>query len=47
MAENNVVEEYVQSRGNIGFCWLVLLFYTGVYAALATITLEFIDKDKR
>ena len=47
MAENRFVEEYVKSRGNIAFCWLVLLFYTGVYAALATITLEFIDKDKR
>ena len=47
MGENSFVQEYVQSRTNIASCWVTLLFYTLIYAALTTITLEFIDKDKR
>ena len=47
MGEASLVPEYEHSRSNIASCWVILLFYTGVYAALATITLEFIDKDKR
>ena len=47
MGEASLVPEYERSRSNIASCWVILLFYTGVYAALATIALEFIDKDKR
>ena len=39
--------EYEYSRGNVSDCWLMLIGITLACAALATITLEFIDKDKR
>lgn len=39
--------EYEYSRANVASCWVVLLGITVACAALATITLEFIDKDKR
>ena len=38
---------YEHSQENITSCWLSLLLMTVVCALLATITLEFIDKDKR
>ena len=47
MGENQVKAEYMQSRSNIGFCWARIVLFTMAYAALTTITLEFIDKDKR
>ena len=47
MGENRFVQEYVQSRTNIASCWATLLLYTAIYAVLTTVTLEFIDKDKR
>ena len=39
--------EYEMSRSNIASCWVELFLQTMLYAALATVTLEFIDKDKR
>ena len=38
---------YEYSQQNVTSCWLSLLLMTVVCALLATITLEFIDKDKR
>ena len=40
-------EEYESSGINILYCWTALIFITLVFAALTTITLEFIDRDKR
>ena len=39
--------EYELSRRNVGGYWLRLMGFALVFAALATVTLEFIDKDKR
>ena len=41
------VAEYENSRENIQGYWMRLLMFVLVFAALAIITLEFIDKDKR
>ncbi len=38
---------YENTKENIGKCWGSLLLYILACAALATVTLEFIDKDKR
>ncbi len=43
----NYSPTYEHSQENVTSCWLSLLLMTLVCAALATITLEFIDKDKR
>jgi len=43
----NYNSDYENTRSNIGGCWGSLVLYILVCAALATITLEFIDKDKR
>ena len=43
----NYSPTYEHSQENVSSCWLSLLLMTLVCAALATITLEFIDKDKR
>ena len=40
-------DAYENSKENIGRCWSALLLYILACAALATVTLEFIDKDKR
>ena len=40
-------EKYVNSKDNIGSCWFYLVLITAVCAVLTTVTLEFIDKDKR
>lgn len=39
--------EYATTKENIMKNWLILLFFIGLFAVLSTITLEFIDKDKR
>ena len=39
--------DYEQSVGNIVINWFMLLVHTMVYAMIATLILEFIDKDKR
>ena len=43
----NYNPDYENSREHIAKCWGSLLLYILVCAALATVTLEFIDKDKR
>ena len=43
----NYNPEYENTRPNIVNCWAALVVYILVCAALSTITLEFIDKDKR
>ena len=47
LGEASFMPEYETSRSNIAVCWIELLLRTLLYAALAMITLEFIDKDKR
>ena len=47
LGEASFMPEYETSRSNIAICWAELLLRTMLYAALATVTLEFIDKDKR
>ena len=44
---NSANPEYEQTRGNVGYYWFRLVGFALVFAALSTITLEFIDKDKR
>ena len=39
--------DYESTKGNIGKNWIHILIFVVVFAALAIITLEFIDKDKR
>ena len=46
-AEVSYVEDYEYSQENVVSYWLHLLLFVVGFAALATITLEFIDKDKR
>ena len=41
------VENYESEPNNIISCWLIIVFWTIIYAAAAVIALEFIDKDKR
>ena len=43
----NYREDYVKSRTNVAAYWAKLGVFILAYAALAMITLEFIDKDKR
>ncbi|MDO4494141.1 MAG: ABC transporter permease [Clostridia bacterium] len=38
---------YEHERSNVLMCWLFLVFYALLYAFVATVALEFIDKDKR
>ncbi len=38
---------YVNTRKNIADCWIALVLYILACASLATVTLEFIDRDKR
>ena len=40
-------EDYELSRDNVLDCWLNLICFAIVFAALSVIALEFIDKDKR
>ena len=40
-------EDYELSRDNVLDCWLNLILFAIVFAALSVIALEFIDKDKR
>ena len=47
LGEASFVPEYEASRSNIAACWGELFLRTMLCAALATVTLEFIDKDKR
>ena len=46
-AEAAYKADYEQSVGNIVINWFMLLVHTMVYAMIATLILEFIDKDKR
>ncbi len=46
-AEANYVADYEYSAENVVGYWMQLLAFIIAFAALATITLEFIDKDKR
>ena len=46
-AAANYNADYENSAGNIISYWLELILFVFVFAMLATITLEFIDKDKR
>ena len=46
-AEAAYKADYEQSVGNIVINWFMLLVHTMVYAMIATLLLEFIDKDKR
>ncbi len=47
IAEASQIADYEYSRINILEYWLRLIFFIFLFAALATVTLEFIDKDKR
>ena len=47
VGESNAKPEYDNTAENIFDYWLKLMEFILVFAALATITLEFIDKDKR
>ena len=46
-AEASFKKDYVLNRENITGYWMHLLAFIVAFAALSTITLEFIDKDKR
>ena len=46
-AAANFKAEYEYSVENVVSYWMTLLLFIFVFAALSTITLEFIDKDKR
>ncbi len=46
-AAANYTPEYAYTRSNVIGYWTDLLFFVFAFALLATITLEFIDKDKR
>ncbi|MDO4990938.1 MAG: ABC transporter permease [Eubacteriales bacterium] len=46
-AEGSIKPEYEYTKENVEQYWLRLLLFIVVFASLATITLEFIDKDKR
>ena len=45
--EGSVKAEYEHSLENVLLCWGRLLLFILLFAALSTVTLEFIDKDKR
>ena len=45
--EMSHVKNYESEPNNIISCWLIIVFWTIIYAAAAVIALEFIDKDKR
>ena len=47
IAEASQVPDYQYTRGNVVGYWLRLVLFVIVFAAFSTITLEFIDKDKR
>ena len=47
IAEASQIADYEYSRINILEYWLRLIFFIFLFAALATVTLEFVDKDKR
>jgi len=47
VAEASRISDYDNTRENILHYWLRLLIFVLAFAALSTITLEFIDKDKR
>ncbi len=47
IAESSRIAEYENTRQNVLGYWLRLFLFVIAFAALATITLEFIDKDKR
>ena len=40
-------EDYVHTWENVAACWIILGLFTMGFAALSTVSLEFIDKDKR
>ena len=46
-AEGSVSPDYAYTRQNVALYWLRLLLFVLIFAAFATVTLEFIDKDKR
>ena len=41
------VDDYECSRANIGTYWVILCFFALLFASLSTVTLEFIDHDRR
>ena len=47
IGEASQVVEYERSKANILEYWLRLILFVFAFAALSTLTLEFIDKDKR
>jgi len=47
MGAHNQKDEYVHTAGNILQCWINLIMFIAIFALLATIFLENIDKDKR
>lgn len=46
-AKSSYTSDYEYTRENIAGYWTNLLLFVLAFALLATITLEFIDKDKR
>ncbi len=46
-AQYNLKDEYEKSVGNIIGCWMALIIMSIAFIILATISLEFIDHDKR
>ena len=45
--EMSNLNAYESTADNIVKCWLIIILWTGLYAAAAVTALEFIDKDKR
>jgi len=45
--DNNLSTDYENSRSNVAGYWADLILMIFVFAAFSTVTLEFIDKDKR
>ena len=41
------IDAYEKTADNISSCWVMLIVFSLGFAALATVSLEFIDKDKR
>lgn len=46
-AKNSQKPEYSSTTENIANCWFMMLLFIVIFAVLSTVSLEFIDKDRR
>ena len=47
VAKSNFKEQYIASPENLHHRWNMEIMFTVLFASLAVVSLEFIDKDKR